>query len=210
MMHGFIFALAKHILTAGFVCGVLSIVVRVLDERLSQGTKDRFGAWVNSAAPVVGAWNVNRLYSYMRRYRWVIWSLLSVVVFSIAVYVWFGSFSYELDFEELTFGVLALLGVFAVCAYVFHEPFKEETFAGARAALLRRLRSKEVGITESNFIFTVVILVLMVQAICMLVILIPITLVSKAVWWLAIYPKGPWAGLVFMVTIVLGVFRLFL
>jgi len=38
----------------------------------------------------------------------------------------------------------------------------------------------------------------------------PVFVLSKAALWLARYPKGPWAGLVFVLDIILGIFRLFI
>jgi hypothetical protein len=53
-------------------------------------------------------------------------------------------------------------------------------------------------------------LILFLPLLLLMMLRVPIIFATRGIWWLATYPKGPWAGLVFAVTMLLGIFRLFM
>ena len=65
-MLSFLTAHVKHILTVAFGCGLISIGLRFLDEKLSDDSKRKFGIWVSNLAPRLDSLSLDGLYTWAK------------------------------------------------------------------------------------------------------------------------------------------------
>jgi hypothetical protein len=233
-MFDFLASHAKHILTIGFVIGMLSLCVRYLDEKISTEKKMRFEQWIRDSDVRLKNMTLASVHGAIRRYRWI--CLLFVLLpWTIALVL--------TGFNYLALFIIGVAPVIHGCVFLFFaprggEPLEldwQETFESACREIFKMLPYTTLfGIScivigflsndvKGNYIFYGLAIIFYLPAVILcwsfLIFLplgflhllrIPVRGAGGAVQWLSSYPKGPWAGLVFALTMLLGIFRLFM
>jgi len=253
----FIQAHLKSIVTVGFVCGLVSLVLKVLDEKLSEDQKKRFDAWVIGSAQGPDLLQLRDMHRWARDNRGLyVGSLIIVGILTPLVWgrhgdhfaVFHGLYDSvfhavtesdpnpHLDWQLLTVSVIGVCWILSILFKLFDQFSPSQGFV-EHLELLYTLGLWVVVFGIARFIFAVRSLpgpwtqywwmffqdtgrlvkylvafglLTYLPMILLVVLRMPFAVVSKAVWWLATYPKGPWAGLVFATTIGLGILRLFM
>jgi hypothetical protein len=227
--------LASHpkLISVAFIVGVISLIIKILDDRLPETAKKRFSEWIEAVAPHMKMWDIEAMYAWAKRnlflYMILYFLLLSTPIIALTV------ISKEEHF-------LILISVPAVYSALSLKAWVQESF---RVAFRRWLRIVLYGIVIGELIMGVCLLffyggwernqvqdigladlgnAMLTSPMVMLALSLAlwgplwllvsfrpaIGLAARAVWWLATYPKGAWAGLVWVLTLALGVLRLFL
>lgn len=245
----------KAIVTFAFICGFASLVVKILDEKLPDKTKERFGVWIAKTSQRLNSLEPDHFYTWTKA-NWVMVSacfvailmLSEVLIFSrFGIYQWLGKIVYQPlpgdpdawkyksapytmpSFFSLIFGIIALKDFAegdswetakrAFRKSLVHSPISAVVIAILAYAYLfhreiRNLSPLEVLGTFTVVLCAVTMLFFFMGAITIapfamfIMIRILFTVCSKPVRWLATYPKGAWAGVVFVLTIGLGLLRL--
>src|ERR1700677_4086172 len=84
-MSAFLVATLKHIVTIGFVCGLLSLILKVLDEKLTESSKKGFDHWVDGIALQTAEVRLDAFYRWARNHQ-VIYGLINVLF--VGTIVW--------------------------------------------------------------------------------------------------------------------------
>jgi hypothetical protein len=225
----------KHVLSAGFVLGLLSLVVKVLDEKLPQATKDKFSDWVQNSAPKVQSANITSIFCWSKTHKTTLSSLYAFfIVVSVIALEGFSRRTFEISLAAIILGACA--GGFILSAATMRRAvircvvlsicfvLPVGTMIGVLyESLSYRVPSavnpytdfaKGFGIFLVVFVITLAVLFVLlffVLPIAFVVLLRPpIIICGRCLLWLSSYPKGPWTGLVFVLTVFLGALRLFL
>jgi hypothetical protein len=234
-MIAFVSAHLKHIVTAGFIIGVLSLLVRYLDDKLSEEKKKEFGRWIENKTLQVDDVTLQSLYIVGRKHRRLFASTVAGSSFAI----------FALTFPKDTFDrneTVTLWTVQPICALMLfvavQKLFSESTFRRSFAETWLKVRT--VVMTVPLFIFIdllwtvfqkrsirtelddfrksgyalfspqIDIIFGLFPLLLIFLLRAPILALSKALWWIASHPKGPWGGLVAALTLILGLLRLFM
>jgi hypothetical protein len=227
-MHAFLTAHLKPILTAGFVIGFLSLMIRILDARLSQKHKDRFSQWVQDSAPKLRSTNLTAIFLWTRSHK-----ILITVLYVIAIMIvelWMVGWN-SLVLPTLAFVFMSsAAGLYTLSAPSLRKALIRSIWVTASLLLTAMLGIYLwIGVTYGSYypddaenayetLFLVVafwiganvIVFLVVPFFVILVFRPPIILLGRGMFWLSTYPKGAWDGFVFALTIALGALRLFI
>ncbi len=258
-MLAFISSHLKHVVTVGFIIGLMSLAVRYLDDKLSTEQKDQFSRWIRNIESKLKALTLFGVHTAIRPYRWIylglivaVWTLLNVKI-DYTLHRWNPTFPGNgVKLFYFIIGLLFLLfgwcKLYLLTDYplpsdpgffkkALEKEFKKEMekrlkFVGkdfvqtvvicAASLIVLTLVSTFVSHdpVSGNFLLTVAGIYLAGSALpgvlfflpfgVIALLRIPVALIAKPVFWISAYPKGPWAGLVFALTMALGIFRLFL
>lgn len=211
----------KHIVTLGFAAGVLSLILRYMDERLSDTRKKRFGVMIDRITLAVDSATPRSIFKWIRENKriggkWgkfvgeLIFLLLFLIWTSKAVGIshpktWLTAFlasviisifvvmsAVESDKDERWYLILwiATLIVMPVVAIKYVAPKEGMRVALASCAII-------LGFYIAPYLLLKMFKHLLLK-------------ISMLMWWLATYPKGAWAGFIYVATFALGVLRLFI
>jgi hypothetical protein len=247
-MLAFISSHLKHVVTVGFIIGLMSLAVRYLDEKLSTEQKAQFESWIRNIESKLKGLTLFGVHAAIRPYRWIylgllvaVWTLLNVKI-DYELHRWDATFPG--NSSKLTYFIIGLVVLLFGWSKLYvslnyltpdllnKEMVKQLKFQGkdfvrsviaiAAVGIVLTLVSTFVrhDPVSGNFLLGYVGFSLGITALWPVLFLlpfgviaflrIPVVLIAKPVLWISAYPKGPWAGLVFALTMALGIFRLFL
>lgn len=254
----------KSIVTVGFIIGLILLIIKFLDERLPQESKDRFNSWVDGLAIRLDDLRLPVMYQWVRAHKSLYLSCFITLYLGLFL-LFIGHHIYESTKKVSLWDWLMRedgLHVFVILLIVsgsigmanwlnvmlphslsessasestssfwskaLRVVFRQGIIVAIVLAALRLLY--ECGVWAHFFyppvkipwIFFVVslfvlpamylsaALILFLPLLLLVLLRWPIAAMSKAVWWLVNYPKGAWSGLVFALTTLLGIVRLFI
>jgi hypothetical protein len=222
----FLSAHLKSILTVGFAIGLFSLFVKFLDEGLSATKKNRIDRWVNEAAPRLRAMTTDDFLMLAKPYKiWIM--VISAALLLVASDIWLFHPQKFTDF----LGSIVLVAVpsYLGMSWVFDAPTIAKmkfrvglavggtVILGSLGLLLISLSSQLGVLASAGFVllapalmglpFTIAIAL---ATLTYFLLLGPVLAVARLLSWLSLYPKGPWAGIVALLTFGLGILRLFL
>jgi hypothetical protein len=258
-MLAFISSHLKHVVTVGFIIGLMSLAVRYLDDKLSTEQKDQFSRRIRNIESKLKALTLFGVHAAIRPYRWIylglivaVWTLLNVKI-NYTLHRWNPAFPGNgVKLFYFIIGLLFLL--FGWCKLYlltrYPSPSDPDFVKKAMKKELKKEMEKQLKFLGKEFVQTVVIVAAVAIVLTLVstfvshdpvlgnfllkygglslvssglpgvlfflpfgviaLLRIPVALIAKPVFWISAYPKGPWAGLVFALTMALGIFRLFL
>lgn len=227
MIH-FLSAHLKSILTVGFAIGLFSLLVKFLDEGLSATKKNRIDRWVNETAPRLRAMTMDDFLTLTRTYK--VWIMVVSAAFLLAASdIWLFHPQKFTDF--LGSIILVALPSYLGLSWVFNAPTLEKMkfrvgltvggtiVLGSLSFLLMGLSGKD----QPGMFFYLGALLLFPALLGLpyavaiafftlmyFLLLGPVLAAARLLSWLSVYPKGPWAGIVGLLTLGLGILRLLL
>lgn len=214
----------KHVLTAGFICGVISLAIRFLDDQLPGEKKERFNSWFKQRSPIWRRVSILRCYEWIEHHMWAYALTAGLLTILVIRLTGFAKDWRWLAFAFFVFAVWALIctGGNAIQLYLRKgvRAFGIPLFAAAVIGALALAISPH-GRTTLKFLLEFLVLLPLASVACVNFVMWPVIvaawpfavlllMLSRSVWWISTYPKGPWAGLVFVLTMVTGIVRLFL
>lgn len=234
-MLAFISAHLKQIITAAFIIGLANLLIRFLDGSLSDATKAKIGDWIEDKTLRVDAVNLESLYQVARRFKWLFAAtFVALGVIYLAVTFNAGHFdtSQLVELSALRIVTIFLLGglILKILGNLSFKQALTHTWgdtwpmvavmvlssigAWIVLAIVERIPITDLYELNPVWVYMVKQVLVPIFGLVPLILLIllwsPILALSKSLWWIATYPKGPWAGLVAVFTFGLGVLRLFL
>jgi hypothetical protein len=265
-MYAFLAAHWKPILSVGFIFGLLSLVLKFLDERLSQESKYKFNEWVDGLAIHLDDLRLPTMYNWIQAHRdeYLICSTFLYAV-PLIIFLYQGSKTSDqfpflskqvnhaigvafliIEIPLFTLGIfyildnyLSQLSVAQSAKHYWKKALKAivtiELFVMTFLALdwvldkipmvshyINHYMPQAYELPNGTYLLHslgllafIAVLSLFVGVSLFLPLLVivflqaPIATMSKAVWWLATYKKGAWAGLVFALTMLLSILGLF-
>jgi hypothetical protein len=124
----FVQAHLKSIVTVGFVCGLVSVILRILDEKLSDDRKEKFGEWISELAPALDSLNLRNLRNFFQ-YYWFGYLVVLALIVSIMLMITIPRIDTEKLADFLAFGsddpsfTLGMEATFACIALIFGAIF---------------------------------------------------------------------------------------
>jgi hypothetical protein len=229
-MQSFLTAHLKQILTAGFVLGFLSLVIRILDSRLPQRHKEGFSRWIEDSAPKLGSTDLNAIFRWAQSHKILIASIFVAGNMAVEFY-WFESDSvailvllpiclglagglYTLSAPSLrrasirsicVSACLLFLAALTVYLLMINRYGSDHLFDGTPSTV-----GLVLVIAVPTWFVANVLSFLVVPLLVILIFRPPLILLGRGMLWLSTYPKGAWDGLVFALTILFGALRLFI
>jgi hypothetical protein len=265
-MYAFLAAHWKPILSVGFIFGILSLVLKFLDERLSQDSKDDFNEWVDGLAIHLDDLRLSTMYNWIHDHRVeytilyaipliivlykgsetanlfpflskqvnhainVAFLIIEIPFFTVLILYVLDSYLSQLSVAQSAkhYWKRALQTIVAIELFVMvtsvlsslveripivhryllafvHHYLHGYDLPNGKTELLQDLGVLTIIAVLSLFVgvtlFLPLLIIVFLQA--------PIAAISKAVWWLATYKKGAWAGFVFALTMLLSILGLF-
>jgi hypothetical protein len=232
--------LVSKVVSGAFVLGVISLVIKVLDDRLSQEKKERFDSWIKGLAPGFRSLDFDSIF---------LWAIEHPRAYLLIYLVTVESFVVGLQLVAVhTIRIVPILVAAAVAGFgLFLCRNAEPGNLGINKRMLKRLVIRlfllwglpcglfyaAIGVLmgdvrrEPNTWISLVIdscgiaLVIPLFLLLYFAILIgpivlfrlslgPLAVIGRGVYWLSTSPKGAWAGLIWALTLALGILRLFM
>ena len=236
MIH-FITIHLKGLLTVAFISGLILILIKILDEKLSDERKKRFDVWIDGFSGDLGSIQTQEVFGWVKRHR-------VLICFSYVAFVnLFESLIFQaldavqrkdnqLSIPHVSILMMSIIAGGTAIVYLTGasswDKAKRRFSEGIRFAVILTfgfvvLSCVEFAFSGSEWLKYLVSplslnaaalsvmssLILLIAPLLVFVVLrVPILICSKAVWWLATYPKGPWAGFIFAATVFFGILRL--
>lgn len=221
----FLSAHLKSLVTAGFVLGLIGLVIRYLDYRLSDKTKQAVGKWIEDKTLRVDAITIRAIYRVISKTSWKVPTILCALLVGV---LYFANGTEQLAEYSAVLSVIVWL-LYGGLKFLFRDPDLDSAFdsaIGQAVYLFGFALIVAVGSWFQHFLqygddnevseFTEALAPAFMALSCMLpfillaLLKVPLLWASKLMWRIASDPKGPWNGFVAVSTIGLMVLRLFM